>query len=350
MGKQLKLVRTLLMLVSFLVVLGVGMAVAALAYAANLDKPAASIEPAGELFSVSKGEPGVAVARRLAAEGFIRSEYLFRFILKARGLEQSLKAGDYLIQADMGTTDIINAIVSGNQILLKVTIPEGASLRSIADTAERAGVASASSVLEAVTDKELLESFGIKAASAVGYLFPDTYLLPRDSGGQALITLMLRTFKERLNEHIPEAAALSNEEVHERVIMASIVEREFRVPEEAPLMASAFFNRLRIGMALQSCATVVYVITERQDKPHPVRLFDRDLKIDDAFNTYMHPGLPPAPICNPGLTALDAAFRPAATRYLYFRLVDEESGTHYFSESLDEHIRAAELSVKPRSR
>jgi len=102
-------------------------------------------------------------------------------------------------------------------------------------------------------------------------------------------------------------------------------------------------------LALQSCATVVYVITERQGKPHPTRIFDRDLRIDDPYNTYQFPGLPPAPICNPGAVALSAVFNPVNSRYLYFRLVDEASGKHYFSESLDEHIQAAGLAVKPRS-
>ncbi|HOX92645.1 MAG TPA: endolytic transglycosylase MltG, partial [Spirochaetales bacterium] len=129
----------------------------------------------------------------------------------------------------------------------------------------------------------------------------------------------------------------------------SIVEREYRLPEEAPRMASVFLNRLKIGMALQSCATVVYVITQRLGKPHPSRLFDRDLEIPDPFNTYRQPGLPPAPIANPGLVALSAVFRPESSRYLYFRLVDEASGRHYFSETLDEHIRAGSLSVKPGS-
>ena len=102
-------------------------------------------------------------------------------------------------------------------------------------------------------------------------------------------------------------------------------------------------------MALQSCATVVYVLEDRLGKPHPTRIFDRDLAINDPFNTYLHAGLPPAPICNPGMTALTAAFRPATSKYLYFRLVDESAGRHYFAETLDEHIKAAVLAVKPKS-
>ena len=217
-----------------------------------------------------------------------------------------------------------------------------------AAAAEAVGVASAASVKAAAYDKALLASLEIPASSMMGYLFPDTYLLPPDAGAEALLRLMVETFRNRIAESLPEAEELSSLDIHSRIIMASIVEREYRLEEEAPLMAGVFWNRLRIGMALQSCATVVYAITENQGKPHPSRLFDRDLKIDDPFNTYMYPGLPPAPICNPGLTAIVAAFRPVSTKFLYFRLIDEAKGSHYFSESLDEHIKAGALYVKPR--
>jgi UPF0755 protein len=130
------------------------------------------------------------------------------------------------------------------------------------------------------------------------------------------------------------------------VIMASIVEREYRIDEEASLMAGVFFNRLGIGMALQSCATVEYVITEIQGRPHPEVLSTRDTEIRDPYNTYIRPGLPPGPICSPGATSLKAAFEPAPSDYLYFRLVEPSSGRHYFSRTFDDHIRAGLLYVK----
>jgi UPF0755 protein len=128
--------------------------------------------------------------------------------------------------------------------------------------------------------------------------------------------------------------------------MASIVEREYRSPDEAPVMAGVFYNRLKLRMRLQSCATVVYVITEIQGKPHPSRLFDKDIEIKDPYNTYTQRGLPPGPIASPGLTALNAAINPAETDYLYFRLVNQAEGRHYFSKTLDGHIQAAALYTK----
>jgi UPF0755 protein len=133
------------------------------------------------------------------------------------------------------------------------------------------------------------------------------------------------------------------------VSLASIVEREYRVDDEAPLMAGVFFNRLQIGMALQSCATVEYVITEIQGRPHPERLFDRDTEIRDPYNTYMNAGLPPGPICSPGMVALNAVFNPAESDYLYFRLIDPAAGRHYFSRTLDDHIQAGVFYVKGNS-
>ena len=111
-------------------------------------------------------------------------------------------------------------------------------------------------------------------------------------------------------------------------------------------MASVFLNRIKLRMALQSCATVVYVITERLGKPHPEVIYDRDLKLDDPYNTYEHRGLPPGPISNPGMTSLKSVFFPATTRYLYFRLVDADAGTHHFSETLEEHLDARSLFIK----
>jgi UPF0755 protein len=133
------------------------------------------------------------------------------------------------------------------------------------------------------------------------------------------------------------------------VILASIVEREYRLDEEAPLMAGVFKNRLDIGMALQSCATVEYVITEIQGKPHPEVLSTRDTEIRDPYNTYIRPGLPPGPIASPGMIALKAAFNPTKSDYLYFRLVEADSGRHYFSRTLDDHIKAGRLYTKRAS-
>jgi UPF0755 protein len=182
-----------------------------------------------------------------------------------------------------------------------------------------------------------------------GYLFPDTYLFPRDYPAGRVIRTMADNFFLRLavlSGTGGPPAELPAAELYKGVILASIVEREYRVDDEAPLMAGVFYNRLGIGMALQSCATVEYVITEIQGKPHPETLYTRDTEIRDPYNTYTRPGLPPGPICSPGTTALNAVFNPASSDFLYFRLIDPAAGRHYFSRTLDDHIRAGVFYLK----
>lgn len=347
-GKGRAALKMLLILASLLLLVSIAVLVGFLFLVDSLDSPTGSLSEKGLEFRVVSGESASAVARRLQEAQAIRSAELFRLLIKFRGLEQKLKTGFYLINPGLSGSEIADLLVSGQQLLVRVSVPEGSGLSTLALAAEQAGIASVASISAAANDQAFIASLGIPSSSLIGYLFPDTYLLPPEAGAETLLRLMVETYKKRIAENIPEAASFSPSEIHSRIIMASIVEREYRLPEEAPLMAGVFWNRLRIGMALQSCATVVYAITENLGKPHPSRLFDRDLKIDDPFNTYLFPGLPPAPICNPGLTAIMAAFRPVSTRFLYFRLVDEAKGRHYFSETLDEHIKAGALFVKPR--
>jgi UPF0755 protein len=300
---------------------------------------------AGSLFTVEKGESAQDIALSLEGKGLIRSSFAFRLLAKIEDIGSSLKAGTYNIGPDMGAKRILDEFVSGKQALCKVTVPEGYTLVQLANLLERLGVVKKTDFLAASRSPVLLAELGVPASSAEGYLFPDTYFFPADYSAEGVIRAMIGTFRERIAS-IPESAALSPAELQDRLILASIVEREYKSPEEAPKIASVFFNRLRIRMALQSCATVVYVITERLGKPHPEVIYDRDLKLDDPFNTYEHRGLPPGPISNPGMTSLKAVFYPAASKYLYFRLVNADAGTHHFSETLEEHIDARTLFIK----
>jgi UPF0755 protein len=300
---------------------------------------------AGSLFAVEKGDNAQTIAKSLESRRLIRSAIVFRLLSKLEGSGASLKAGTYRIEPDMNAKSILDEFVSGKQALCKTTVPEGFTLGQIAKLLERLGVVKAQDFLFAASAKALLDELRIPSSSAEGYLYPDTYFFPADCSPELVVRSMVETFRERVAT-IPEAASLTPAELQERLILASIVEREYKSPEEAPLMASVFFNRLKIRMALQSCATVVYVITERLGKPHPEYIYDRDLQLDDPYNTYEHRGLPPGPISNPGLTSLRSVFYPAASRYLYFRLVNPDAGTHHFSETLEEHIDSRTLYIK----
>jgi UPF0755 protein len=295
---------------------------------------------------VRRGESAQSVGKRLEEAGIIRNRYFW--YLLSRFDREYIKTGAYQLELPLSQLKLRSLLVSGRQMLQRVTIPEGITLKKMAKLFEDAGVCGAGAFLAAAADQEILDRYSIRGKTMEGYLYPDTYLFPLDYPPGRVIRTMADTFFERLAQFGGDYPGLSPEELERRVIIASIVEREYRVDEEAALMAGVFYNRLRIGMALQSCATVEYVITEIQGRPHPDVLYSRDTEIQNPYNTYIRPGLPPGPISSPGAIALTAAFHPAASDYLYFRLIDAAAGRHYFSRTLDDHIRAAALYVKGR--
>jgi UPF0755 protein len=305
------------------------------------------IEKDGELFiEIRDGESALSVGRRLETAGVIRNQYFWYLLFRLD--DEQIKTGSYKFELPASQLKIRSILTSGNQILVKVTIPEGVTLKKTAAILEEADICPSDKFLAASSSREILDAYHVPGPTMEGYLFPDTYLFPLGYPASKVVGAMADTFFSRLETIYPEAASISPSELNTCVVVASIVEREYRVPEEAALMTGVFFNRLKIGMALQSCATVVYVITEIQGKPHPEQLFNRDLEIRDPYNTYLRPGLPPGPISAPGEIALKAAFYPSPSDYLYFRLTDLSTGRHYFSRTLDDHIRAGNLYVKGR--
>jgi UPF0755 protein len=298
------------------------------------------------LFDVRRGESAQSVGGRLEEAGIIRNRYFW--YLLSRLEEGYVKTGTYRLELPATQMAIHAVLVEGRQILNRVTIPEGVTIKKIGRILEEAGICDASSFAAAAADPAAMDRYRIPASTMEGYLFPETYLFPAAYSPSMVVAAMADTFFRRLGEIDPSGGDLTPEELHRRVILASIVEREYRIAEEAPLMAGVFDNRLRIGMALQSCATVEYVITEIQGRPHPEILYTRDTEIRDLYNTYLYPGLPPGPISNPGEVALRAGLAPGKSDYLYFRLTDPAAGRHYFSRTLDDHIRAGLLYVKGR--
>ncbi|MDP2792210.1 MAG: endolytic transglycosylase MltG [Rectinemataceae bacterium] len=288
------------------------------------------------ILRIEKGSTAGDIASLLEDEGLIGSRALFRALLKLSGAERKLKAGSYSIAEGSSIPAIIAMLSEGRTLQLTVTIPEGSTARSIGLILEKAGICSQSSFLSAATDPGLAERAGLPAHNFEGFLFPDTYSFPADAQADSIVLAMARNFFERL-ESITPGAANNKMQLRDNVILASVVEREYGVPEEAGLMASVFRNRLAIGMALQSCATVVYIITEKQGKPHPSVVYYSDLAIKDPYNSYLNRGLPPGPISNPGETALRAVFNSPKSDYLYFRLIDSSSRQHRFSKTFEEH-------------
>ena len=293
------------------------------------------------ILEVRSGESAISVGNRLEEAGIIRNRRLWQLISRLK--DEHIKTGSYRIELPASQLHIHAVLVEGLQDLVMVTIPEGVTLNRAARIFEEAGICNAEDFLAAASSQNIRNHYSIPGETMEGYLFPDTYLFPYSFPAEQVVRTMADTFFSRLAEIAPEVMTMGIEELNNRVIMASIVEREYRINEEASLMAGVFYNRLRINMALQSCATVEYIITEIQGKPHPSVILYRDLEIRDPYNTYLRPGLPPGPISAPGAIALLASFYPAQTEYFYFRLIDSRTGQHYFSRTLDEHNHAGTL-------
>jgi len=301
---------------------------------------------ADRLFSVERGESLTIISQRLQEEGFIRFAPLLDFVGRVRGTQGAFKAGYYRIPAGATALSIHWLLVDGAQTLEKLTIPEGWSITKIARHMEAQGVCSAADFIAAAKSPQMMSKLGIQGRSLEGYLFPDTYYVPRPFPADGMVELMVKTFFDNLARIMPAWKEMPPQKLREALIVASIVEREYRAPDEAPMIASVFYNRLRMGMGLESCATLEYIITEIQQKAHPEYITTEDEKLNSPYNTYKWAGLPPGPISNPGSTALEAAFHPAQTDFLYFVLRDPTAGRHYFSRDLSEHNQAKYLYLK----
>jgi UPF0755 protein len=295
-------------------------------------------------FTIETGETLSAIAGKLENAGAIRSSFLLETMGKLNKTAGSFQKGVYLLPPKLTTIEVHDYFISGKQMLKSVTIPEGWTLRKIGNKLEESGITQADDFYKYVRDNTVLEEFGIIGNTGEGFLYPDTYKFPVDYPPEYVVRHMYSRFFEKLEMIYPEYTDLSSKEIYEKVILASIVEREYMQEQEAPLIASVFYNRLHNNMRLQSCATVVYVITEEQGKAHPEKLFNQDLEISSEYNTYKEWGLPPAPISNPGEIALRSAFIPAETNYLYFVLKGD--GHHHFSDNYTQHTDAKYYYLK----
>ncbi len=285
-------------------------------------------------FRVYKGESAQQVGRNLAREKLIAHSSAFRWYLHLSGQAEQIQAGSYYLHDAMWMDDIAAALTQGRVELRPLTIPEGWNHRQIGDYLQKEGLVESREVFLALSrDKAVLRKYNILDDSTEGYLYPDTYMIPESYSAKQLHELMLKNFFTVLDRLLPKRSSYSSEKLRERIILASIVEREARHAQERPIIAGVFLNRLHRKMKLESCATVQYLF------PAPkAKLYLRDLTLPSPYNTYRNHGLPKAPISNPGKAALKAAFFPQQNSYLYF--VVKADGRHHFSESYHEHLQA----------
>ncbi|MCR5218853.1 MAG: endolytic transglycosylase MltG [Treponema sp.] len=270
-----------------------------------------------------------------------------RFNLFNRDKAFELKSGSYTVSSSMKLEEIYMLLQSGNQIYISVVIPEGLTASKIGLILESKEVCPAADFKEACRNPELIARYSIPGESLEGYLFPDTYFFTPKMKAEDAVTKLVENFFTKIKS-VEGLEDKNPEELYKILTLASIVEREYRIKDEAPLIASVFTNRLKHNIGLYSCATVEYVITEILNRPHPERITYKDLKIDSPYNTYIWAGLTPGPISNPGLVALDAACNPAKTNYYYFVLTDPERGAHTFSSNFDQHKAAETINYSSK--
>jgi len=288
------------------------------------------VTPAGQKFVLL--HPGFTtrkIASELKAVGVIRNERAF-LIWHYLDRRHSLKAGEYLFEKTASLKDIHSRLVHGDIFVHTVVIPEGYTMFDIAAAIEQAGLGTREDFLKiAQRDTELIQDLAPEARTLEGYLFPDTYEFTRTQSMHDIVTAMVHHFRQ-----VAGAIGL-NSEVDQTVIMASIVEKETAAPDERPLVASVYYNRLTRRMALDADPSVIYA--ELLAGTYQGALHHDDLQIKSPYNTYRYPGLPPGPIGNPGRSSLEAALHPAISEYLYF--VSDANGHHRFARSLEEHNR-----------
>lgn len=284
---------------------------------------------------VKEGETISNLSYNLYEKKLIRDPGLLKIYSKLYG--KVLHKGAFEIQPGSTSKEIYELITSTNQIDLKVTIPEGKTVREIANILENSNLADSQTFMHYAKDGDIIATYNIPSDSLNGYLFPDTYFIPYGFTEKEIIELMVNNFFSKIDVIYPYWEDFTPSQLHEKVVMASIIEKEYRVDAEASIIASVFYNRLNSWYKkLESCATVVYIMTEEEGLPKPNRIFYSDLERESPYNTYIFEGLPPGAISNPGSVSLNGAFYPDQTDYIYFVVDDIELGTHSFSSSYED--------------
>jgi UPF0755 protein len=292
----------------------------------------APLGPAGAIVLVPPGEPLRAVALRLYSAGVVRHPLLLTAWARYCGADRTVRSGEYHFTQPLSPIAVLEVLQSRSDNPRQVTVPEGLTVEQVAALLEEQGYGGRDVFRCVMEDMRLLQEFGLPASGVEGYLFPDTYALSPTAEPTDIVRAMLARFRQ-------ESAALAARRVAtglseaEMVTLASVIEKETGQADERRLISGVFHNRLRLGMPLQSDPTILYLHGEpRRSITHA------DLVDPSPYNTYVHRGLPPGPIANPGRAALEAAIDPAATAALYF--VSRNDGSHEFSETLEAHNRA----------
>ena len=292
-------------------------------------------------FTVQAGDTPASIGARLQKLALIQDSELFRQLTKVRGVESRLEAGDYILQRGMTMDEILVALQHGVVTPNTVQVIEGRRVEEISALLDRQNVVTSKAFVTAASagNYAIAELRDRPTGSSLeGFLFPDTYQVPKGATAQQLVSIMLSNFDQKIGSELWEKAKAQGQNPYQLLIVASIVEREAQNPSERPIIASVYLNRFKKNMRLEADPTVQYAMGFQPEKgtwwKTPVSL-DEYSKVLSPYNTYLHEGLPPTPICSPGREAIRAAIDPAKTDYLFF--VAKGDGSHAFAKTFEEH-------------
>lgn len=277
----------------------------------------------------------------LAKNRLLRDKNLFLVIGKITSVDRKVRAGYYSFWGNMSPYEIFRKLIEGKIIENDITIVEGDTLLEIGKKLEEKKIMSLEEFISLSSNRDFLKSLDIKASSLEGYLYPETYRIPKGSKPESVLSLMVNMLRKHYSDALISRMKELNWTENQVLALASIIEKEAVVDEERPLISAVYHNRLKIGMPLQADPTAIYGV-----KSYRSKITKEDLKNKTHYNTYIIKGLPPGPICSPGIKSILAALFPADVPYLYF--VSKRDGTHYFSKTLNEHIEAIKKIAEQR--
>jgi len=328
--------RNVVAAVAILVVLvGAAIGIGAFMVSARIHESYKGFDAAEQFVDLPPGTGTAAIGRRLVEAGVMRDLFTFRAALWWTGRGQALQAGEYRFDRPASAIDVIERLARGDIYTRNLTFPEGLTIEEMSRLYASRGFGTAQDFVAAARDPSRVRDLDPRAIDLEGYLFPETYALPRGTPARRLVAMMVDRFRAVYTDDLQRRADAQGLTTRELVTLASVIEKETGKADERPLVAAVYRNRLKIGMPLQADPTVVYALQKTGRYDGNIRR--DDLTLDSPYNTYRRQGLPPGPIAAPGKSSLEAAVSPASVGYLYF--VSRNDGSHVFATTLAEHNR-----------
>ena len=332
-NKKANRLKPVLMILSFLCFMGIIAGAGAAIWMKSFINTPAGTDANALIFTISQGQNLNTISQNLKNEGLITDPFRFKLYARLKKAATRIKAGEYQLAPNLTPDRILALLISGKVKLYKFTIPEGLNMEEISILAQKAGLCKQEEFLSLCRDIDFINQLNVPGLTLEGYLYPDTYLFPKNTNCRSLIKKMTTTFHTTFNSKWQARAQELGYSMHEIVTLASIIEEETGDASERPLIASVFHNRLKKNMRLESDPTVIYGVDDYHG-----RIRYKHLRRKTPYNTYKIKGLPPGPIANPGAKALEAALYPAQSDYLFF--VSKNDTTHKFSTNLRDHNKA----------